>query len=72
MLNVELSRREALAGFAASGALAFLPTVAFAQAGTSPADAKSSALLDSIGENFLRLAPEAATQLGIDKGERAA
>jgi uncharacterized protein (DUF885 family) len=72
VLNVELSRREALAGFAASGALAFLPTVAFAQAGTSPADAKASALLDSIGENFLRLAPEAATQLGIDKGERAA
>ena len=72
MLNVELSRREALAGFAASGALALLPTVAFAQAGSSPADAQASALLDSIAENLLRLSPEGATSLGIDKGERAA
>ena len=35
-------------------------------------DAEASALLDSIAENLLRLSPEGATSLGIDKGERAA
>jgi uncharacterized protein (DUF885 family) len=35
-------------------------------------DAEASAILDSIAENLLRLSPEGATSLGIDKGERAA
>ena len=35
-------------------------------------DAEASALLDSIGENLLRLSPESATSLGVDTGERAA
>ena len=64
-----LSRRETLAAIAA------LPLVssarpAFAQA--APAnDASANALLDSIAENLLRLSPESATSLGIDKGPRA-
>jgi len=35
-------------------------------------DAEAKALLDAIAENLIRLSPESATSLGIDKGERAA
>ena len=35
-------------------------------------EARALALLDRIAENLLRLAPESATSLGIDTGERAA
>jgi uncharacterized protein (DUF885 family) len=34
--------------------------------------AEASAVLDSIAENLLKLSPEGATSLGIDKGEHAA
>ena len=65
-----LSRREAVAALSASAALPLFGgfTPAFAQ---SSGDAQASALLDSIAENLLRLQPESATSLGIDKGDHA-
>lgn len=67
-----LNRREALVGLGAS-VLPFIVGVepAFAQAADPAAEVQASALLDSIAENLLRLSPEGATSLGIDKGERA-
>ena len=35
-------------------------------------EAEASALLDQIGDNYLRFAPESATSLGVDTGPRAA
>jgi uncharacterized protein (DUF885 family) len=67
----QLSRRETIAALAASVALPALSTPAFGQTGRKVTDAEASALLDSIGENFLRLSPETATSLGIDTGARA-
>ncbi|HJU77329.1 MAG TPA: DUF885 domain-containing protein [Sphingomicrobium sp.] len=71
MYNLELTRREALAGLAATTALPFFTVPAWAQASNPAAEARATALLDSIAENLLRHYPEAATSLGIDKGERA-
>ncbi|MBY8821314.1 DUF885 domain-containing protein [Sphingomonas colocasiae] len=67
-MTTEFSRRDMLAGTTAIGALAMLPAGARAQSG----DAAANALLDTIAENLLRLNPESATSLGIDKGARAA
>jgi uncharacterized protein (DUF885 family) len=64
-----LTRRHAIAGLAATTALPLLSPAAAQPAG--PGDAQATALLDSIAENLLRLTPEAATTLGIDKGDRA-
>ena len=73
MFESSLTRREALAGLAATTALPLLASEpAFAQAANPASEAEASALLDSIAENILRLSPEQATSLGIDKGERAA
>ncbi len=69
MTDTMISRRDALAGLAATSAFPVL-SPAFAQP-AAPADAQATALLDSIAENLLRLSPESATSLGIDKGERA-
>ncbi len=70
-----MNRREALAAIAATAALPLLPgcnsTPAPAPAAANP-DAAALALLDQIGENYLRFAPESATTLGIDTGARAA
>jgi len=72
VFQTDFSRREALAGLAATTALPMLAgaSPAFAQPGS--AEAQATALLDSIAENLLRQSPESATSLGIDKGERAA
>ena len=68
MTLLSLSRRDALAGLAATGTLPLLSTSALA----SPAnEAQANALLGSIGENQLRLQPTQATSLGIDTGKRA-
>jgi uncharacterized protein (DUF885 family) len=68
-----LSRREALAGIAATSALPFFSgSPAIAQTLAPAGDAHATALLDSIAENLLRLSPEGATTLGIDKGDRVA
>ena len=76
MFDNQLSRRQTIASLAASAALPFLPARAFAQASASvvlpPRDQAASALLDSVARNLLRLSPESATTLGIDKGEHVA
>ena len=64
-----LSRRETLAGLAATTALPLLSTSAFAAPAT---DAQANALLDSVANNLLRLYPTQATSLGIDTGALAA
>jgi uncharacterized protein (DUF885 family) len=68
----QLSRRETIAALAASVALPALSPPVFAQPGPKVTDSEASALLDSIGENLLRLSPESATSLGLDTGARAA
>jgi uncharacterized protein (DUF885 family) len=72
LFNTQLSRRETVAALAASVALPLASgsAPAFAAARRTT-DAQANALLDSIGENLLRLSPEQATSLGIDKGKRA-
>jgi uncharacterized protein (DUF885 family) len=64
-----LSRRETLAGLAATTALPLLSTPAFAAPAT---DAQANALLDSVANNLLRLYPTQATSLGVDTGALAA
>jgi uncharacterized protein (DUF885 family) len=73
-----LNRREALAALASTAALPLLPGCAD-QPSPAPTptpaatlEAEASALLEQIGENYLRFAPESATSLGVDTGERAA
>jgi len=77
-----LSRRQAVAALSASAAFPLISgcskTVAPEAALAPPPAAapaptpNASAILDSIAENLLRLSPEGATSLGIDKGEHAA
>src|SRR6185295_14301164 len=69
-LEITLTRREAVAALAASAAA--LPLVSCRRAGPAATDADASKLLDSIGENLLRLSPTGATSLGIDTGARSA
>jgi len=73
--NPLMNRREALAALAATAALPLLNGCNSAPAPTPSAanpEADALALLDQIGENYLRFAPEGATTLGIDTGARAA
>ncbi len=70
MLNFELTRRDALAGLAATFALPLLAKASPAFAQTA-GEAQAKALLDSFAENLLRLNPEGATSLGVDTGNRA-
>ena len=66
---LQLSRRETLAGLAATSALPMLSTPAFA----APAsEAQAKALLDSFADHLLQLKPERATALGVDTGARTA
>ena len=72
-----MTRREALAALASAATLPLLhgcgdqsaPSTTVTRANTAADAAK---LLDQIGENYLRFAPESATSLGIDTGARAA
>jgi uncharacterized protein (DUF885 family) len=64
-----LSRREAVAAIAVTAAL---PLVSCRRAAPSATDADAARLLDSIGDNLLRLSPESATSLGVDTDARAA
>ena len=70
-----MNRREALAAIATTAALPLLHGCN-AQPASAPIaknpDADALALLDQIGENYLRFNPEGATTLGIDTGARAA
>ena len=85
MSEAFLSRRQAVAALSASAALPLISACSKAvgvPAQAAPpvpvaatpvnATAEASTLLDSIAENLLRLSPEGATSLGIDKGEHAA
>jgi len=66
----QLTRRQTVAALAATAAFPLIAKAA--PANSAPAsDAQARALLDSIAENLLRLEPESATSLGIDKGPRA-
>jgi uncharacterized protein (DUF885 family) len=67
------SRREALGSLGAAGAVSLLGGCATTSlvAPRPATEAEASTLLDSIAENLLRLSPEQATSLGIDKGARA-
>ena len=71
-----MNRRELIAALAAAAALPLLPSCTRARTGvtasTSLTDDAALSLLDDVGENFLRLFPESATQLGLDTGRRAA
>ena len=75
-----LNRREALAALASTAALPLMtgcndkPAATTASSATASSDAEKNALalLDSIGENYLKHFPEKATSLGIDTGARAA
>ena len=72
-----MNRRDAMAALASTAALPLLhgcgngspppPTAAAA-----PTEADALTLLDEIGENYLRFAPESATTLGVDTDARAA
>ena len=72
-----MNRREALATLASTAALPLLhgcssqstPSTTGSRANTGADAAK---LLDEIGENYLRFAPESATSLGVDTGARTA
>ncbi len=85
MFEYSISRRRTLATLGLTAALPFLgacaPNVAAVPVSTvatpaAPAtavatEAQALALLDSMAKNLLRLSPEGATSLGIDKGEHA-
>jgi uncharacterized protein (DUF885 family) len=72
-----MTRREALAALASAATLPLLhgcgdqsaPSTTVTRANTA---ADAATLLDEIGENYLRFAPESSTSLGIDTGARAA
>src|SRR5580693_235148 len=76
-----LNRREALAVLASTAVLSLLPAcrrtsadAPGASAAASPAtnaEGTAAAMLDQIGDNFLKMFPESATSLGIDTGARA-
>jgi uncharacterized protein (DUF885 family) len=71
------NRREAIVALASTAALPLLNACGGNSSPSTPAakpnaEQDARALLDSIGENYLRFAPEGATSLGIDSGARAA
>ena len=67
----DFSRRQAIAAIGAGAALPLMGGCAHGLGGRAT-EAEAVALLDSMAENLLRLSPEQATTLGIDKGARAA
>src|SRR5688572_24787968 len=72
-----MNRREALAALASSVTLPLLhgcgnPSVPSTTVTSANTGADAANLLDAIGENYLRFAPESATSLGVDTGARAA
>lgn len=74
-MSPRMNRREALTALASTAALPLLPgcgTESPAPVPAKPTDQDALALLDQIGESYLRFAPESATSLGIDTGARAA
>jgi uncharacterized protein (DUF885 family) len=70
----KMNRRDALVALAFTAGLPLISGCRNERAVTTPTtdEVDALALLDQIAENFLRLFPESATSLGIDKGARAA
>jgi uncharacterized protein (DUF885 family) len=73
----KMNRREALAALASTATLPLLHGCGGSPSTTPAAPAANTetdalALLDQIGESYLRFAPESATSLGVDTGARAA
>ena len=66
-----ISRREAIAALASTAALSLLPACRRKFADRTNAERAAAAMLDEVGENFLKLFPESATSLGVDTGARA-
>ncbi|HYC63568.1 MAG TPA: DUF885 domain-containing protein [Reyranellaceae bacterium] len=72
MSQLQFTRREAVAAFAATAALPLVSGCARTLAARPAAsEAEATALLDTLAENLLRLFPESATTLGVDKEQRA-
>src|SRR5918992_1939742 len=72
-----MNRREAIVTLASTATLPLLhgcreTPLTTATTSTANVEADAGALLDHIGENYLRFAPESATSLGVDTGARAA
>jgi uncharacterized protein (DUF885 family) len=72
-----MNRREAIVALASTATLPLLhgcseTPLTNATTSTANVDADAGALLDHMGENYLRFAPESATSLGVDTGARAA
>ena len=73
-----LNRREAIAALASTAAVPFLnacsgnTSSSASVAGKPNSEQDALALLDQIGESYVRFAPESATSLGVDTGARAA
>ena len=72
-----LNRSEALAALASTATLPLLQGCGDGSApppaaSTANSEADAAALLDQIGDSYVRFAPESATSLGIDTGARAA
>jgi uncharacterized protein (DUF885 family) len=74
LTDLSFSRRQALGALSAGVATVALPGTAraFVQGSAPASEARVVALLDSIGENLLKLYPESATSLGVDEKQRAA
>lgn len=74
MVDRSLSRREVIAALASAAALPIVSACGRDRAQTASAASESNALalLETVGENLIRLQPEGATSLGIDTGARAA
>jgi uncharacterized protein (DUF885 family) len=68
-----MNRRQAIAALASTMTLPLVSrcTREQAPASSETVEAEALALLGQVAENLLRLAPESATSLGIDVGERA-
>ena len=72
-----MNRRKALATLASTATLPLLhgcgnPSAPSTTVATANTGADAAKLLDAIGDNYLRFAPESATSLGVDTGARAA
>ena len=69
----DLTRRQAIAALGSTAVFPWLPSCADTPAPLGSASEETvKALLDSCADNLLRLQPETATSLGVDKDERQA
>lgn len=69
----DLTRRQAIAALGSTAVFPWLPSCADTPASRGSASEETvKTLLDSCADNLLRLQPETATSLGVDKDERQA